>query len=161
VSFTVDFGRLRAGEWIALAGGVALFGSLFIDWYGGGAHAFGEFADGDSIGLDGWDVLTDLPGFIVILTGLIGIKFAALAALGLRFNWALRRGMLTLAMGWLASAIVLWRIATGYGGYSGLDPKVGIFIGLASTLAIAIGAWLALRDDGFSVLVPVGGRRRG
>jgi hypothetical protein len=163
MSFTVDLGRLRIGEWLALAGGVALFVSLFLNWFGfGGGDAF-EGLTGGSTNLDGWDILVDLPGFIVILTAVVAIKFASLAALGMRINWGLSGAALTFVMGWLSTLIVLWRMANDGGGFGQLDSslKFGVFLALAATLAITFGGWRALRDDGVDIVVSAGGRKRG
>jgi hypothetical protein len=66
-------------------------------------------------GISGWDALTDLPGFLIIFTGVVGIKFAGL---------------------------------------------FGIFLGLAAVVAIWVGAWLALQEDGWEPLVDVSGSRK-
>ena len=106
-------------------------------------------------GISGWDALTDLPGFLIIFTGVVGIKFAGLTAIGKRLNWGLRRGVFTLGMGWVATTLILWRMVAG-----SPDLKIGIFLGLAAVVAIWVGAWLALREDGWEPLVDVSGRRK-
>jgi hypothetical protein len=156
----VDFSRLRTGEIVAGIGGVALFVFLFFDWFGGGAEVSGNVLNGTAAishpGVSGWDALTDLPGFLIIFTGVVGIKFAGLTAIGMRLNWGLRRGVFTLGMGWIATALVLWRMVAG-----SPDLKIGIFLGLASVVAIWVGAWLALREDGWETLVDGSSRSSG
>ena len=154
----MDFSRLRTGEMVAGIGGIALFVFLFFDWYGGGAEVSGSVLNGTAIvshpGISGWDALTDLPGFLIIFAGLVGIKFAGLTAMGKRLNWPLQRGVFTLGMGWLATALVLWRMVAG-----SPDLKIGIFLGLAAVVAVWVGAWLALQEDGWEPLVDVPGAR--
>src|SRR5689334_24346417 len=84
------------------------------------------------------------------------MALACLAAAGQRLNLPLRRGALTASLGTLAVALILWRMVAG-------SPtlKIGIFLALAAAIAIAVGALMALAEDGFKVLVAVpGGRTR-
>ena len=80
---TLDSSRLRTGEIVAGIGGVALFVFLFFDWFGGGAEVSGSLVNGTATlshpGISGWDALTDLPGFLIILSGISGIALAYLA----------------------------------------------------------------------------------
>jgi hypothetical protein len=144
----LDSSRLRTGELVAGIGGVALFVFLFFDWFGGG---------GFTGNLDGWDGLgADATGFIVALTSFAGVTLALLATTGQRVNLPIPRGGLTALLGTLSVAIILWRFFANPG-----DLKIGIFLGLAAAVAIAIGAVMALREDGFEPLVVVpGGRTR-
>jgi hypothetical protein len=144
----LDSSRLRTGELVAGIGGVALFLFLFFDWFGGGG--FGG-------SLDGWDGLgSDFSGFIVALTSVAGVALALLAASGQRVNIPLPRGGVTALLGSLSVAIILWRFFANPG-----DLKVGIFLGLAAAVAIAVGAIMALREDGIEPLIAVrGGRTR-
>jgi hypothetical protein len=144
----LDSSRLRTGELVAGIGGVLLFIFLFFDWFGGG---------GFSGNLDGWDGLgTDVTGFVVFLTCLAGVSLALLAMTGQRVNLPLPRGGATAVLATLSIAIIIWRFFANPG-----DLKIGIFLGLAAAVAIAVGAVMALREDGFEALVAVpGGRTR-
>jgi hypothetical protein len=155
----LDSSRLRTGEIVAGIGGLALFVFLFFDWFsGGGTEVSGSVANGtltvEHPGVSGWDALSDLPGFLIILSGVAGIALAALAANGLRVNIPLRRGAFTAALGALAVLLILWRMVAG-------SPtlKIGVFLGLAAAIAITAGAVMALAEDGFEILVPVAGGR--
>lgn len=148
----MDTSRLRTGEIVAGIGGLALFVFLFFDWFGGGAQLTGSAGNLtlSQPGISGWDALTDLPGFLIILSGVSGIALACLAAAGRRLNIPLRRGAVTGSLGMLAVALILWRMFAG-------SPtlKIGIFLGLAAAIAITVGALMALAEDGFKVLVRV------
>ena len=61
-------------------------------------------------GISGWDALTDLPGFLIILSGISGIALAYLAAAGQRVNIPVRRGAVTALLGALAVLLILWRM---------------------------------------------------
>jgi hypothetical protein len=149
---------LRTGEIVAGVGGVALFVFLFFDWFGGGAEVTGSLVNGTATlshpGISGWDALTDLPGFLIILSGVAGIALAYLAAAGQRVNVPVRRGATTALLGTLAVLLILWRMFAG-------SPtlKIGVFLGLGAAIAITAGALMALGEDGFQPLVPVAGGR--
>ena len=127
----MDSSRLRTGEIVAGIGGVALFVFLFFDWFGGGAEVSGSLVNGTAVlshpGISGWDALTDLPGFLIILSGISGIALAYLAAAGQRVNIPVRRGAVTALLGALAVLLILWRMFAG-------SPtlKIGVFLGLGS-----------------------------
>jgi len=154
----MDSSRLRTGEIVAGVGGVALFVFLFFDWFGGGAEVTGSLVNGTATlshpGISGWDALTDLPGFLIILSGVAGIALAYLAAAGQRVNVPVRRGATTALLGTLAVLLILWRMFAG-------SPtlKIGVFLGLGAAIAITAGALMALGEDGFQPLVPVAGGR--
>jgi hypothetical protein len=154
----LDSSRLRTGELVAGIGGVALFVFLFFDWFGGGAEVSGSLVNGTATlshpGISGWDALTDLPGFLIILSGVSGIALAYLAAAGQRVNIPVRRGAITALLGALAVLLILWRMFAG-------SPtlKIGVFLGLAAAIAVTAGALMALGEDGFEPLVAVAGGR--
>jgi hypothetical protein len=152
----LDSSRLRTGELVAGIGGIALFVFLFFDWFGGGAEVSGSLANGTVTlshpGISGWDALTDLPGFLIILSGISGIALAYLALAGQRVNIPVRRGAVTALLGALATLLILWRMFAG-------SPtlEIGVFLGLAAAIDITIGALMALGEDGFRPLVAVAG----
>jgi hypothetical protein len=154
----LDSSRLRTGEIVAGIGGLALFVFLFFDWFGGGAEVSGSLVNGTATlshpGISGWDSLTDLPGFLIIMSGVAGIALAYLALSGQRVNIPVRRGAITALLGALAVLLILWRMFAG-------SPtlKIGVFLGLAAAIAITAGALMALGEDGFKPLVAVAGGR--
>jgi hypothetical protein len=150
----LDSSRLRTGEIVAGIGGLALFVFLFFDWFGGGAELTGGPGNLSLSrpGISGWDGLTDLPGFLIVLSGVSGIALACLATAGQRLNIPLRRGAFTASLGTLAVALILWRMVAG-----SPSLKIGIFLGLAAAIAIAVGALMALAEDGFDLFVAVPG----
>jgi hypothetical protein len=154
----LDSSRLRTGEILAGIAGISMFVFLFFDWFGGGAVVSGNLVNGTATlshpGISGWDSLTDLPGFLIILSGVSGIALAYLAFAGQRVNIPVRRGAVTALLGLLAVLLILWRMFAG-------SPtlKIGVFLGLAAAVAITAGALIALAEDGFEPLVAVAGGR--
>ena len=145
----MDFSRLRTGEMVAGIAGIALFVFLFFDWFAAGVEGF------DTGGVSGWDGLgTDVTGFVVFLAAVAGPALALLAMSGQRLNVPAPRGAGTAALGLLTVAIIVWRIFANPG-----ELKVGLFLGLAAAIAIAVGALMALREDGIEPLASVSGGR--
>ena len=166
----MDFSRLRTGELVAGIGGLALFLFMFFDWFGGGLEissggtedvpGLGEVPTEPTVeetGVSAWDALQDFDGFLIALSAVAGVTLAGLAAAGKRIRLGgLPRGELTAFLGSLAVLLILWRMLANPG-----DLKIGIFLGLASAAAIAAGALMALREDGFEPVVDkAGGRTR-
>jgi hypothetical protein len=163
----LDFSRLRNGEIVAAVSGLALFIFMFFHWFGGGVEVstggtqdvpgIGEVPNAPSVeetGVSAWDALQDFSGFLIALAAVSGVTLGALAAAGQRINLPFQRGVGTLALGNLAVLLILWRILANPG-----DLKIGIFLGLTAAAGIAIGAWIALREDGFEPLLKVPGGR--
>ena len=173
----MDFSRLRQGEIVAGIAGIALIVCMFLPWYGLGVDApevpqvpgVPEGLEGEIPGLpeapeapevdddaSGWDALTDFDGFLIALAGIAGIALAGLAVAGRRVNLGgVPRGGGTAFLGALAVALILWRIFAQP--TPGADFEFGIFVALASAIALTVGALLALRDGGFEPLVKVAG----
>ena len=176
----MDFSRLRQGEIVAGIAGIALIVCLFLPWFSSGfdvpeAPEAPEVAVPEIPGVDpgafepteapetaevdddvsGWDSLTDWDGFLIALAGLSGIALAGLAAAGRRLNLGgLPRGGGTAVLAALATLVILFRIFADKG-----DLEFGLFLGLASAIALTVGALLALRERGFEPLVTVAGGR--
>jgi hypothetical protein len=163
----LDFARLRNGEIVAAVGGLALFIFMFFDWFGGGVEVstggtqdipgVGEVTNAPSVeetGLSAWDALQDFSGFLIALAAVSGVTLAGLAAAGQRLNLPFQRGVGTLVLGNLAVLLILWRMLANPG-----ELEIGIFLGLFAAAAIAVGAWIALHEDGFEPLAKVPGEQ--
>jgi hypothetical protein len=129
----MDLRKLRNGEWIALASGIALLVSLFLPWYGSG----GETASG-------WASLTVID-FVLAVCALFGLAtwfFAAqqptsavpLAAAGL-CAWA----------GVVAILLTLIRVIDSPADDLGLE--YGTWVALAASVGLFTGAWRSLGDE--------------
>ena len=140
----MDSSRLRTGEMVAGIGGLALFVFLFFDWFGGGVEVSGSVLTGtakvEEAGISGWNALSDLPGFLIMLSGVAGLALAYLAATGQRVNAPVQRGTVTFLLGTLAVLLILWRMVAGTP-----SLKIGVFLGLGAAIAITVGALMALR----------------
>jgi hypothetical protein len=150
-----DTTRLRFGDLIAAGGGLLLIISLFLNWYK--VSAEGALID-ISVSASGWDAL----GFIDILLFLIGataIALAALRAFGMAGRIPVPAGLALLALGALATLLVIFRILViPDGDVDGVDVgrAFGIFVALVAALATLVGGWLSWNDEGRPTSVGAG-----
>jgi hypothetical protein len=152
----MELGKLRRGEMIAAAGGIALLISMFfVDWYAGGADISTPFGDVsvNSAGFGPWDG----QGFTGTIADLV-ILAAAIAAIGLAVVTATSRTValpvaasaLTATLGIAAVVMVLLRMVFQPGPNEFIELRFGILLALISSAAIAYGGWDAMREEGTS-----------
>lgn len=143
----MELSRLRPGELIAAAGGVALLGVMFLDWYGAGGSATFQGQDIKiSVGLDAWQAfsITDL---ILALTAVAGIALAVITAAQRSPALPVAASVITATLGGLATLLVFYRILNQPGPNEFFDVKLGAFLGFLSVLAVAVGGSLSMRDE--------------
>ena len=129
-------GRLRAGEWIAGAGGVALLAAMFLHWY----RAAGV------VEVTAWEAFGVLDVVLALL---------ALAPLGLVLTQATRRSpsvpvafsVLAALAGALAALLILYRIVNQPGPNDIVDVQLGAWLALLAALVIAGGGWRSARVE--------------
>lgn len=139
------------GAAIAGAGGVLLFISLFMTWYQfPGAGIGGQV--GDVLGLDVGEALTrsaweafEVLDVLCVAAALVAVVRAAVAILGPDDNPSIPGSILTLALGAIALALIVYRTANPPG--IGLDRELGLWIGLFSAGAIVYGSFVAMQSD--------------
>jgi hypothetical protein len=129
----MDLRRLRAGEWIAGVSGLLLLVALFLPWYGDGAGS-----------RTGWQSLGALD---------VVLALVALAALAIPVVTATQRvpavplalQSLTTPVGMLAVLLVLIRVLNMPDW--AVEREWGLWVALAATLGVAVGALIAMRDE--------------
>jgi hypothetical protein len=134
----MDLRRLRAGELICAAGGVALLVSLWLPWYS--PHS-----------LSGWEALAALDVLLALLAAAavaLPIVTAALRvpAVPLVFSVFVCLG------GIVGVILVLLRVLALPDGAEGRDW--GLWVALAAALGIVAGTLLAMRDERLSPSAP-------
>jgi uncharacterized membrane protein HdeD (DUF308 family) len=142
----MGLGKIRAGELLALAGGICVIVSLFVPAY--------ETPSGT---LDGWDTF----GAAVVL-----LLLAAIGALWLFLTTLTERSSA------LPVAAAVWCVLLGLVGLVAALVRLlerpdhatslcaGPWLGLAGALVILIGAWLATRDERGALYPPATPRPR-
>jgi hypothetical protein len=132
-------GRLRDGERIAGAGGVALLAAMFLHWYGTDVRivAFEQTA---------WQAFGVLD---VVLALLALVPLALFVAQATRRSPAVPVALSVLATlaGALAALLILYRIANQPGPNEIVDIQPGAWLGLLAALVIAGGGWRSMRAE--------------
>jgi len=149
--------RLTTGDIVAGVGGVVLLISLFLPWYGVSVDVAGFSASESG---SGWEAL----GFIDILLFLVAV--VAIAVVAARAAGALPAevpgSLVLLALGALAVLLVLFRIIDIPTGGDvpeqvELSRKIGIFIALIGSAAVAYGGWRTNSEQPTSAAAPAAG----
>ena len=144
--------RLRKGELIVGAGGIVLLASMFLlKWFGlSGAVASDAQRLGISTSVNGWHGLTTLRWFMLVT---VALSFA------LVYYQATRRApavpvtlsVLVFVVTLITLIGLIYRVLINEPGPNSLiDQKAGAYIGLIATLAITIGAFLSMREEGLA-----------
>jgi hypothetical protein len=140
----VRLDRLRGGDWLAGVGGAVLAISMFRPWFGKVSPYCQPFP-GYSCGrnFDAWRAFgfTDI---VLLAAALAGIGVAVLAAASSKTDAQITSAAMTVPIGLLATVLVVYRVIEPVGK---LDPRFGLFLGLAACLAITYGSWRALRNE--------------
>jgi hypothetical protein len=137
-------GRLRDGDVIAGAAGIALLASLFLDWYGP-ASVFGAL-DRIDFGTNAWESFSVLD---VVLALLALVPFALVWAQATRDSPALPiafSAFATLA-GLLAALLILYRIVDQPGPNDAVEVHAGAWAGFAAAAVLAAGGWRSMRVE--------------
>jgi hypothetical protein len=144
----VDLRRLRAGEWIVGAAGVALLVSLFLDWY----HVEGD-APG---GFNAWDAF-DVIDVVLLAVALAAVALAVVTASQQTPAIPVALASIVTILASAALIIVLYRaIDEPDLVRAPLDVSLsgGIWLALGSSVAMLAGAFLAIRDESPGAPVP-------
>jgi hypothetical protein len=148
--------RLRAGEWTALAGAVALLVTLFLPWFDveipqsqgqGGILNIVRTVSTGNWG-SGWDAL----GWLAIAIVLAAIACAAWLAFANAaagpVAQSVAASVLTATAGTFAFLVLALRALVfqpGPNEFVGL--RYGAWLGLLAALVLALGGWLAIKDE--------------
>jgi hypothetical protein len=123
--------RLRFGEWLAAAGGVALIVALFLPW------------DGDASGFESLTVLD----IVLVILALPALALAVLQATQDAPAKPVGAAVLTSVAGLLGVLIMVIRLIFDGG-------RIGTWVAFAATLAMVIGAWRSMTNEKVRGLPP-------
>jgi hypothetical protein len=131
----MDLRRLRHGEWVAGTAGVVLFVSLFLDWY-------------DAV--NAWDTFaaTDI---VLAIAALMGITLAIATAT--QRTPAVPQALSALTTPVALAAAVLAAIHTISLPDGATGREVGLWLGLAGSIGVLVGAWRSMGDQSFPAAV--------
>lgn len=145
--------KTTTGRLVAAIGGLVLIISLFLNWVGlslGNAGEFGQFANqvAESFNVDtsasGWQAL-EFGDIVFFVVGVLAITPAALDIFDLEIELPFDVGAIAIGGGVIATLWIVWRILDKG---EGVSLKIGIFLGLAGAIAVAVGGFLQQSDSG-------------
>jgi hypothetical protein len=125
--------RLRSGEIVAGLGAVALFVSLFLDWF--------------EVDHSGWDSLGWLALIPLVIAVVLGLAMVVATAMERTPALPLAIGVATVPWSLLAVLAIVVRLIAQPGPNAEVAVRWPAYLGLAGALAILIGAWRALADE--------------
>jgi carbon starvation protein CstA len=124
-------GRLRDGEWVAGAGGVALLAALFLDWFSGASA---------------WQAFSVLD-VVLALLALVPLALVVLQATRESPSLPVAFSVFTTIAGALATLLILYRLLNQPGPNDRVEVELGAWIGLASAIVTAAGGWRSMRVE--------------
>jgi len=146
----MDLSKLRTGERIAAISAVALFVFMFFSWYG---VDVGEISNAllDRVGVDttltAWQSF-DILDLVLLVTILAALGLAFLTASGRSVALPVAASVIVTVLAALATLLVIYRILNQPGENEFIEVKFGAWLGLLATAGIAVGGYLAMRDEG-------------
>ena len=142
----MDLRRLRAGEWLAAAGGVVVVGSLLmLPWY-----------EADSGEVTGFEVFS-IVDILLTLIAALAIALAVLQTTQDSPAMPVAAGVLCVPCGFVGFVLLLYRLLDEPGvpgGDAVVDVRLGAYLGLLAMAAIATGGWLSLANEQVRGLPP-------
>jgi hypothetical protein len=147
----VDLGRLRLGEVIAGAAGIALLVVMFLPWYGPNAQ-LGMAAASAGHRLDhafsAWEAFGILD-ILLLATALAAIVVAVLAGTQRSVALPVAASVVVTALGIFVTLLVLYRLVNEPLGPDSLtDIRFGAYLGLGLCALIALGGFLSMQEEG-------------
>ena len=134
----MDLRRLRAGEWVVGAAGVALFVSLFLDWYE---------IKGTPVGLSGWDVF-DVIDVVLCVIAIAAMALAIVTAFQRTPAIPIAMASIVTFLAFMGLVLVVYRVIDEPDSAAlRLSRSVGIWVALGSSVALLAGCFLAIRDE--------------
>jgi carbon starvation protein CstA len=124
-------GRLRDGEWVAGAGGVALLAALFLDWFSGASA---------------WQAFSVLD-VVLALLALVPLALVVLQATRESSSLPVAFSVFTTIAGALATLLILYRLLNQPGPNDRVEVELGAWIGLAAAVVTAAGGWRSMRVE--------------
>jgi len=143
----VRVARLRSGELLALAGGLALLVLLWLEWFALRAPAAAGGASGT-----GWRALGWLALAVVLAAAVLAVALAAATLAERAPQLPVTLADCTIVAGALAVVLVAVRLVfqpdLGVGAPAGdVALRLPAYLGLLGALLVASGAWRALADE--------------
>jgi hypothetical protein len=131
-------GLLGIGDRLGLLSGLVLAVSAFTGWYTGSG-------DGVTVSVTGWH--TGALGKVVCFLGLAVLLVVALRELGVDLPSALPESLLTLAVGSVATILVLIRVISIPDDFFFAGRGIGIWISLVAAIGVIVAGLLQASEE--------------
>ena len=144
--------RLRAGEWLAAAGAVALAVVLFLEWFEERLPArvtetAGRFVREDP-GASGWSSLGWLMVALLVVVIALAAWLVATTASDAPVSQPVMAAVLLSALGPVALLALVVRVAIAQPGADQLvETEPGAYLGIAALAVLVAGAWRSIADE--------------
>jgi hypothetical protein len=151
----MNLSRVRAADWLAGIGGLILFVSLWLPWYGIDPSAFGGVVAGQGGVPDatGWEALSEIDVLLALFAlPVIGVPISA--ALSKVPTAPVAFTVVATCASFLAVLLVLFRLLDQPGSNELVAVKYGAWIALVGAVLAFVGSWLAMADEHTPGAVP-------
>jgi hypothetical protein len=133
---------MRRAEPVAGLGGILLFVSLFLPWYG----LESEIALLSHPGASAWDAFTVID-IVLALLALPAIAVPIVSSMASGPAKSIAVAVIASATGWLAVVLVAIRLVNPPGPNELIEPRYGAWLALIGAVIAWVGSWLSLRDE--------------
>jgi len=134
----LERGLVGIGDRLALLAGVVLAVSAFTGWYVGPSQ-------GVTVSVTGWN--TGLAGKAVFFIGVAVVLLVALRELGVEMPPAVPESLLVIALGAVATVLVLVRVISIPDDYFWAGRSVGIWISLVAAVGVIVAGLLQAAEE--------------
>jgi hypothetical protein len=139
---------MRAGEWVALVGAVALLVLMFFDWFALDLPGFGPRQEVYFAGGSGWSTLGWFMDALVAITIFGGLALSYMTVKRASPAWPVGASILTWTFGSLIFLVLLVRVTIAQPGPDALVAvQLPAYLGLVAAALIPLGGFLSLRDE--------------
>lgn len=146
----LDFGRLRAGEWVIGIGSLLLLIAMSLPWYAlGPTLATGATEVGAATKGNAWQTL-GAESWLMLVTALCGVLTLFLQSTRRAPALPICLTVVTTTLGVLTAVLVAFRVFDVPSSTSGITEQVGAFLGLVFAVSIPVGGYLSMRRDGIA-----------
>ena len=139
----MDLRRLRLGEWMTGAFGALLLVATFLPWYERPTQC--QSAPCPTQPVSVWEAFAVID-FVVVLAALFGIAAWVVTAVYRAPAVPMVVASMATIVGIVGLVLVVVRVALPPDAQERLG---GLWLGLAGILGVAVGAWVAVRDEGY------------
>jgi len=134
----LERGILGVGERLELLAGVVLAVSAFTGWYSGPGQ-------GVKVSITGWD--TGIAGKVVFFLGVAAVLVVVLREVGVTLPAAFPESLITIALGAVATVIVLIRVLSIPDDFFFAGRGVGIWISLVAAIGVIVAGLLEASEE--------------